>query len=86
MASAVCAALQNDRFATKRELNNLTLLAADSAKIFPPDFASVTPQDVATAAQVHRQAHRQTHSQTDTRTQTQTHTHTHTQAGRQTDR
>ena len=58
MAYAVCVALQNDRFATKRELNNLTLLAADSAKIFPPDFASVTPQNIAIAAQV-----RQTSSQ-----------------------
>lgn len=29
-----------ERFATKRELNNLSRLAVDASQIFPPDFVS----------------------------------------------
>ena len=46
-AAGVCSAFQHDRFATKRELNSLSQLAADMVKIFPTDFTSVNPVDVA---------------------------------------
>lgn len=39
----VSAKFQSDRFATKRELTTMSRLAAEAAKIFPPDFASVDP-------------------------------------------
>jgi hypothetical protein len=37
---------QKERFATKRELNSLSRLAADAAQIFPPDFVSVTQSKI----------------------------------------
>ena len=53
-ATAVCGAFQQDRFATKRELNSLSQLAADMVKIFPPDFTSVNPADVAAQVSLQR--------------------------------
>jgi hypothetical protein len=38
---------QKDRFVTKREINNLSRLAADATDILPPDFVSVRPSSVA---------------------------------------
>lgn len=37
---------QKDRFATKRELNLLSRLTADSSQIFPPDFVSATVNNI----------------------------------------
>ena len=45
-AEAVAAGFRKERFATKRELNTLSQLAAEAAKVFPPDFSSVNPADV----------------------------------------
>jgi hypothetical protein len=42
-ARDIAAAFQRDRFATKRELNVLSQVAAEAARIFPPDFASIDP-------------------------------------------
>jgi hypothetical protein len=42
-ARDIAAAFQRDRFATKRELNALSQLAAEASRIFPPDFASIDP-------------------------------------------
>jgi hypothetical protein len=42
-AYEVAAVFQKERFATKRELNSLSQVAADATKIFPPDFLSVDP-------------------------------------------
>jgi hypothetical protein len=42
-AYEVAAVFQKERFATKRELNSLSQIAADATKIFPPDFLSVDP-------------------------------------------
>ena len=39
----MAAAFQKERFATKRELNTLSQITAEAAKIFPPDYASVFP-------------------------------------------
>ena len=44
----MCFVFQQERFATKRELNSLSQLAADPLKVFPPDFTEVKPSDVAT--------------------------------------
>ena len=44
----MCLVFQQERFATKRELNSLSQLAADPLKVFPPDFTEVKPSDVAT--------------------------------------
>lgn len=50
--TAVIAKLfQRERFATKRELNTISQIVADSTKVFPPDFISLTPEYVSTAAQ-----------------------------------
>jgi hypothetical protein len=46
-ARDVCRVYQVERFATKKEINSLSQLAADAPKIFPPDFLSVDPQTVA---------------------------------------
>lgn len=43
----VANAFQKERFATKRELNNLSRLTADASQIFPPDFVSCRPTDIA---------------------------------------
>lgn len=37
---------QKERFATKRELNTISQIIADSSKIFPPDFMSLNAADV----------------------------------------
>jgi hypothetical protein len=37
---------EKERFATKRELNSLSRLAAEAAQIFPPDFVSATQSKV----------------------------------------
>lgn len=37
---------QKERFATKRELNSLSRLAADAVQIFPPDFVSASATEV----------------------------------------
>lgn len=42
---------QKERFATKRELNSISQIIADSSKIFPPDFASLNAADVMTTVQ-----------------------------------
>ena len=42
----VAAAFQKERFATKRELNTLSQITAEASRIFPPDYASVRPEDV----------------------------------------
>ncbi len=42
----VAAAFQIERFATKKELNKLAQITGEAAKLFPPDFASVDPQEV----------------------------------------
>jgi len=42
----IAAIFRKERFATKRELNNLSRLAADASQIFPPDFVSATPEEV----------------------------------------
>lgn len=42
---------QKERFATKRELNSISQIIADSSKIFPPDFASLNASDVLTTVQ-----------------------------------
>lgn len=42
-ARDVAGAFQRDRFATKRELNVLSQVAAEASRIFPPDFASIDP-------------------------------------------
>jgi hypothetical protein len=49
-AAAVCSHFAQERFATKRELTNLSRLAVDCSKIFPPDFASVNPKELHTKA------------------------------------
>lgn len=41
---------QKERFATKRELNLLSRLTADSAQIFPPDFVSATMNNITETA------------------------------------
>jgi hypothetical protein len=46
----IALSFQKERFATKRELNNLSRLAADASQIFPPDFVSATPIAVAEQA------------------------------------
>ena len=45
-AYEVAAVFQKERFATKRELNSLSQIAADATKIFPPDFLSVDPAKI----------------------------------------
>ena len=45
-ARAVAAAFQIERFATKRELTKMSQVTAECAKVFPPDFASVDPDEV----------------------------------------
>ena len=46
-AREVAAVFAKERFATKRELNTLSQIAADAAQILPPDFVSVNPSAVA---------------------------------------
>ena len=48
-AKSVCRIYQVERFATKKEINLLSQLAADAPKIFPPDFLSLHPANVAIA-------------------------------------
>ena len=40
---------EKERFATKRELNNLSRLAVDASQIFPPDFVSATAASIYSA-------------------------------------
>ena len=47
-AAAVAVAFQIERFATKKELTKMSQLTAECAKVFPPDFASVEPEEVLT--------------------------------------
>ena len=35
---------QKERFANKKELNNMSQITAESSNIFPPDFVSATPE------------------------------------------
>jgi hypothetical protein len=51
-AREVAAAFQVERFATKKELTKMSQLTAECAKVFPPDFASVDPEEVIKQAQV----------------------------------
>jgi hypothetical protein len=50
MSENVAATFAQERFATKRELTNLSRLTAEANKIFPPDFASVDSNEVHTTA------------------------------------
>lgn len=48
----VAAAFATDRFATKKECERLTQVAAEASKLFPPDFPSINPPEIAAAAKV----------------------------------
>jgi hypothetical protein len=43
---------RKERFATKRELNSLSRLAADASQVFPPDFVSATPKAISEAVRL----------------------------------
>lgn len=47
-AAEVAKYFAQERFATKRELTNLSRLTADASKLMPPDFASLDPLEVHT--------------------------------------
>jgi len=51
-AAEIAAAFQVERFATKKELTNMSQLTADCGKIFPPDFASVNCAQIAQQAKM----------------------------------
>lgn len=51
-AREVAKAFQKERFATKRELNNLSRLAVDASQVFPPDFVSCNGSDVSAQAKI----------------------------------
>jgi hypothetical protein len=51
-AREVAKAFQKERFATKRELNNLSRLAVDASQVFPPDFVSCNGPDVAVQVRI----------------------------------
>ena len=42
---------QKERFATKRELNSISQIIADSSKIFPPDYVSLSADEIFSNAQ-----------------------------------
>lgn len=48
-ARQVAEYFQSERFATKKELTKMSQLSAECAKVFPPDFASVDPEEVVRA-------------------------------------
>lgn len=48
-ARKVAEYFQSERFATKKELTKMSQLSAECAKVFPPDFASVDPEEVVRA-------------------------------------
>ena len=48
----VAKAFAVQRFATKHELERLTQVAAEAAKLFPPDFPSIVPEEIKAAAKV----------------------------------
>lgn len=48
-ARQVAKYFQSERFATKKELTKMSQLSAECAKVFPPDFASVDPEEVVRA-------------------------------------
>lgn len=48
----VAAAFATERFATKKECERLTQVAAEASKLFPPDFPSIKPPEIAAAAKV----------------------------------
>jgi len=50
-AGEVAKYFQIERFATKKELTKMSQLTAECAKVFPPDFASVDPDEVLRMAQ-----------------------------------
>ena len=45
-ARQVAQHFQSERFATKKELTKMSQLSAECTKVFPPDFASVDPEEV----------------------------------------
>lgn len=51
-ARQVALAFQLERFATKKELTKMSQITAECAKVFPPDFASVDPDEVIRQAQL----------------------------------
>lgn len=51
-ARQVAEAFQLERFATKKELTKMSQVTAECAKVFPPDFASVEPDEVIRQAQL----------------------------------
>ena len=48
----VAAAFARERFATKKELERLTQVSAEAAKLFPSDYPSIVPDDIKEAARV----------------------------------
>lgn len=48
----VAAAFATERFATKKECERLTQVAAEASKLYPPDFPSINPEEIRAAAKV----------------------------------
>ena len=46
----VAATFATERFATKKECERLTQVAAEASKLFPPDFPSISPLEIKAAA------------------------------------
>jgi len=55
-AKEVAAVFAVERFATKKELERLTQVSAEAAKLFPPDYISIVPDDIKAAAKIMFQA------------------------------
>jgi hypothetical protein len=51
---AIAQCFAKERFATKRELNNLSRLAVDASQIFPPDFVSATASHIHTTVRLQK--------------------------------
>ena len=49
-AQEVAAFYQKERFATKKEMDNMSQLTAEVGRLFPPDFMSVVPAEIIAAA------------------------------------
>ena len=45
-AREIASSFQIERFATEKELLKMTQITADSAKVFPPDFAAINAEEV----------------------------------------
>jgi hypothetical protein len=55
-AKEVAAVFAVERFVTKKELERLTQVSAEAAKLFPPDYISIVPDDIKAAAKIMFQA------------------------------